>query len=401
MVGSLSELLLYEMDRNHINMETVDFKNNTVVNSQVLEMPDEERTIQEFTCEGRFYILRVHDKKNEMILHLVDENGKSSHKNISMDISGFNRDKLSLSEYFSYSHVFYPKQETELIEATDLTKIYPYAGKVIITVTNDKEPPHIWSIDLQTYAIGKKKFDLSGFSGFNGKKEKFYNNTYLYGENLYVLNVSKQKIEIGIFNFNSGQLVQKYEINESSNMQFVETPVEIRTNGRARKENVIQSNKELIKEVFKGSTGIAVARNSKGQIILTCGVYDKETGTISSGDYRGSFQQSSMPTGRNYSGSNIPVMRTYSDFNSMSNYKERSRKYTITRTVNFKIMLDSSEFKLVSSDSKMSTVDKINNYLKAMPSETEATNIFTINGNYYLSYYLPKEKSFIIKEMEK
>jgi hypothetical protein len=100
----------------------VDFKNNTVANRQVLEMPDEEHTIQEFTCQGRFYLLRVNDKKHELILYCVNENGISSHKNIPVDLSGFNRDNLTLSEYFSYSHVFYPKQETELIEATDLAR---------------------------------------------------------------------------------------------------------------------------------------------------------------------------------------------------------------------------------------------------------------------------------------
>jgi hypothetical protein len=144
--NNIGSCFFYEMDRNHINMESVDFKNNKVVNSQVLEMPDEERTIKEFTSQGKFYVLRVNDKKKEMILHLVDENGKPSHKNISVDLSGFNPDKLSLSEYFSYSHVFYPKQETELIEATDLTKIYPYPGKVVITVTNDKEPHRLGNL---------------------------------------------------------------------------------------------------------------------------------------------------------------------------------------------------------------------------------------------------------------
>lgn len=391
----------YAIDRKHINMETVDFKNNTVVNSQVLEIPNEEYTIQGFISQGRFYLLSANDKKHELIVYVVDENGKVSHRNIPVDLSGFNRDNLSVSEYFSYSHVFYPKQETELIEATELTKVYPFSDKIIITVTNDKEPPHIWSIDLQTYNVSKKKFDLTGFSGFNEKKEKFYNNTYLYGENLYVLNVSKQKIEVGIFNFNSGQLIQKYEITEASNFQFVETPVKIVTNSSSRKQNMIESNKELIKEVFKGSTGIAVTRNDKGQIMLTCGVYDKETGVVNSGFSRGGFQQSSMPTGQVYSGTNIPVMRTYSDFNSLSNYKETSRKYTFTRTVNFKLLIDSADYKLTPAGSKMSTVDKINNYLKSMPAETEAINVFTINDNYYLSYYSPKERSFFIKAMEK
>ena len=54
--------------------------------------------------------------------------------------------------------------------------------------------------------------------------------------------------------------------------------MEVVTNNKSgkQKQNVIGSNKELIKELFKGSNGIALAHNSKGQIILNCGVYDKE-----------------------------------------------------------------------------------------------------------------------------
>jgi len=390
----------YAIDRTHINMETVDFKNSTVANKQVIEIPNEEHTVEGFTCQGRYYLLSANDKKNELGIYLVDENGIPSHKNIPIDLSGFNPDKLTVSEYFSYSDVFYPKQETELIESTELTKVYPLADKIIMIVTNDKEPPHIWTIDLKTYNVSKRKFDLSGFTGFNGKKEKFYNNSYLYGENLYVLNVSKKKIEIGIFNFNSSQLIQKFEITESSSIPFVESPVKILTNSTSKKENTIESNKELINGLFKGSTGIALARNNKGQIILTCGVYDKETGT-SSGYSMGSFGQSSMPTGQFYSGSNVPVTRTYSNFNAMGNNKGGGRAYTFTRTVKFKIMVDSSEYKLVSSNSKLSTVDKINDYLKSIPAETEAIKVFTINDTYYLSYYSPREKTFFIKEMEK
>jgi hypothetical protein len=393
----------YAMDRTHINMEIVDFKNNTVFNSQVIEMPNEEHSIEGFTCQGRYYLLSANDKKNELVIYLIDENGILNHRNIPIDLSGFNPDKLSLFEYFSYSNSFYPKQETELIEATDMTKFYPYTDKVQIIVTNDKEPPHIWSIDLKTYNVSKKKFDLSGFTGFNGKKEKFYNNSYLYGENLYVLNASKKKIEVGIFNFNSNQLIQKYEITEASSIPFVEPPVRILTNSTSRKQNIIENNKELINKMFKGSIGIAVAQNNKGQIILTCGEYYKVTGStseFSSGFSRGSFQQSSMPTGQMYSGSNVPVMRTFSDFHSTGNNKGGGT-YNFTRTVKFEIMIDSAEYKLVSSDSKLSTVDKINNYLKLMPAEIEAIKIFTVNNNYYLSYYSPKKKAFLIKEMER
>lgn len=401
--NNLGNCFYYMIDRNHFCMEIVDFTNGSVINKPVFDKPDDEKNIEWFASQGRFYLLAVNEKQGELALYVVDENGVVSHKNISVDLNGYNPDKLTVREYFSYSHVFYPKQETELIEATELTKIYPYPGKIIMIVGNYKEPPHIWTIDMQTYNVTKKKMDLSGFSGFAGKREKFSNNTYLYGDNLYVLNSSKQKIEIGIFDFISGQLIKKHEITESSDVPFIETPMEVNTNNKSgkQKQNIIGSNKELIKELFKGSNGIALARNNKGQIILTCGVYDKETGTVNSGYHAGGFQQSSMSTGRFYAGSNIPVMRTYSDFNSLSNYRERSRSYSFTRTVNFKVALDSSDFKVVATNEKLSTIDKINHFLKSLPEGTQAMNTFFINNNYYVSYYLPKEKSFIVKQMEK
>ena len=38
---------------------------------------------------------------------------------------------------------------------------------------------------------------------------------------------------------------------------------------------------------------------------------------------------------------------------------------------------------IVSSDSKLSTVDKINDYLTSMPAETESIKVIKINNNYY------------------
>jgi hypothetical protein len=401
--NNLGSCFYYMIDRNHFSMEVVDFTNGSVINKPVFDKPDDEKNIEWFTSQGRFYLLAVNEKLGELALYVVDENGVASHKNISVDLSGYNPDKLTVREYFSYSHVFYPRQETELIEATELTKIYPYPGKIIMIVGNYKEPPHIWTIDLQTYNVTKKKMDLSGFTGFAGKREKFSNNTYLYGDNLYVLHTSRQKIEIGIFDFISGKLIKKHEITESSDVPFIETPVELVTNNKSgkQKQNVIGSNKELIKELFKGSNGIALAHNSKGQIILNCGVYDKETGTYTPEYTAARFEQKSMPTGRIYAGSNIPVMRTYSDVNWMSTYKGRTRSYSFTRTVNFKVALDSSDFKVIATNEKLSTIDKINHFLKSLPAETQAINTFITNNNYYLGYYLPKEKSYVIKEMEK
>jgi hypothetical protein len=99
----------------------------------------------------------------------------------------------------------------------------------------------------------------------------------------------------------------------------------------------------------------------------------------------------SAPTTGVYPSSNMPGVRVYT---------ERQRKYSFSRTVNFKIILDSSEFRITPSLSKLSTLDKINLFLKSMPEAMEAINIFRSSNKYYLTYYSPKEQTFFVKQME-
>lgn len=385
--------------RNHTRMEVVDFENKRISNKMLFELPSDEKSINWYTSEGSFTMLAANDKAKQLVFHIVDENGKVSSKIIPIDLDGFNKDKLTVSEYFSYAHVFEAGEEAELVEATDYTKIYVYPGKLVILVINDAEPPHIWTIDTHTYTIvSKQKLDMTGFAGFSGKKERFYNNTYLYNENLYLLNNSKNKIEIGIYDFASGKLLKKHDITESSIIPFTEPPVKLSTVGKVTK-TVLSSTKVLIYELFRGSTGIALAVNNQGQIILTCGVYDKEK-RLSSGYYTGGFVQSSMPTGAIYPGSNIPVMRTYSDFKSMMNYHE-GRVYTYFRTVNFKVALDTTELNIVKNNGTLSGLDKVNAFIETINDKSQAENVFTSEDKKFVCYYNIDNATFYISEIER
>lgn len=381
----------------HIRMELVDFKNKTVSNKMVFEIPKGESTVDWYTIDGKFVLFTANDKEKQFVFHIINEDGKKETKYVDVNLTGFNKDKLSVSEYFSYSHVFSANEQTELTSATDLNKIYVFPDKLEMVVTNQNEPPHIWTVDTRTYKLTGRKIDMQGFVGLSGKKEKFYNNSTLYGSNLYVLHNSKNKIELGVFDFASGKLLKKHEISEESTLPFLETPVEIINKGRLTKKNTITSNKELTKELFKGSAGLAIASITNDQLKLTCGVYDKEN-RATSGHYAGGFTQGSRSTGGTYAGSNVPVMRTYSSFNSMANYREGA-SYTYTRTVNFQVILDASHN--ISKTSKtQSEVDKINTFIEAIEDKSQAQNLFRKGSNSFISYYSTGDKTFYVKQIK-
>ena len=359
----------------HLRMEVADFNNKTVTSRMLYIMAPGEKYIGGYTIERTFCLLTTNDKTSQLGFHIVDENGKLDNKYTPVDLESFNKDKLSLGEYLFNPHIFSAGDETELAAATDLTKIYVYPDKVVFVVANLHESPHIWTIDTRSYKIAsKQKLDMTGFEGFNGQKEKFYNSSSLYGKNLYVLNVSKKKIEIGIYDFGSLKLLKKYDITESSVIPFVETPVEITTKAGRTTRNTISSNKELCKELFKGSTGIAVALNNLGQIILTCGVYDKATRSLSY--YTGSFG---------------PAPGAWHNGNA----------YTYTRTVNFKVILDPTELNIIKSNAKLSGFDKINASMETIDDHSSAENGFTLSSKNFVCYYLFNNKTFFIKEIER
>lgn len=382
----------------HYRMEVVDFINKTVSHKMVFATSPGELTVDYYTIDGKFVLFTANDKEKKFVFYVINEDGKKETKYVDVNLDGFNKNKISISEYFStYSRVFSPNQQTELSTATDLNKIYVYPDKLEMVVSSLNEPPQIWTIDTRTYTLSSRKIDMQNFVGLSGKKEKFYSNSTLYGPNLYVMHNSKNKIELGVFDFASGKLLKKYEVSEESTLPFLETPVEVISKGRLTKKNTITSNKELVKELFKGSSGLAIAAITNNQLKITCGVYDKENRS-SSGFAVGGFTQASMGTGGTYSGSNVPVMRTYSSFNSMANYREGA-SYAYTRTANFQVILDSSH-NISKTRNTQSEVDKINAFIETIEDKTQAQNVFHIGGGSFISYYSTDSKTFYVKRIK-
>ena len=354
--------------RYHIRMEIVDFKDNSVSNKMIFVAPADEHIIDYYTINGTFVLLASNDKTNTLIFHIMDENGEFDSKTVPFDLTGFNKDKLKLSEYLSYSNVYRPDREIGLVGATNLNKIYVYPDKVIMVVANLNEPPHIWTIDTHTYTlVSRQKLDMTGFTGFNGKKEKFYTNASLYGKDLYVLNTSKNKTEIGIFDLASGKLINKHEVSESTSIPFADTPAETITKARHTNRNEIKSIEKLCKELSKGTQGIAVGYNKKGEIVLTCGVYDKE---LEGGTYT----------------SYIGFTHSYS--------------YYYTRTVSFKIILNPSDMNVINSDEKLSGLDKISAFILNKDEKTLVENSLNVSGKNYVCYYEVDSKTFNLQEIE-
>ena len=349
----------YKGGKWHFRIENVDFKTNKISSKVLSEVSPGEELIEAFTEGGSFYIITCNNKTSEIVIQISDVNGKVETIRTTMNLEGIAKSKVKLSEYLILTHKYSQGEQSELSGSTALAKIYPYDDKIVFVVVKWEDTPDIWTIDLKTSKAECKQWELNGFYGFGTKKKPFANAT-IYKENLFVLNQTKDKLEVGVFNMASGQLIKKYEIDESTNLKFVETPVEYNRINEGRVGiNTITNNKELIKEVSIGSLGIAIAKNVMGQIILTCGAYDKESGTVTS----------------------------------------PSIDYVRVRKVNFRIAVDPSTFDLIPSATEIAPLDKLYNYLSSVEDNSAAANIFRQGDRYFLSAYDKKSKKFSVVEM--
>ena len=359
----------------HIRIETVNFEKKEVSAGSYF-LTNAERYVAYFANGKKFYYITADDKSGELVVYTILENGKVEKNNVKVNLKQFyDIKKAKFSDYFSFHHTFYATQETGLKEGSDLTKFFIYPDKVTIVVQNDKEPPHLLTLDLKTYVLNKEKLSMQGFCGFEGKKERFFNNSYIFDNRLYVVNVCDERIELGVFNPETHALITKQQILKDDDSFFAGDVTSSKTVGKHEKEKELKTA-GLIKKMMKGSVGIAAAKNNKGNIVITSGTYDNTV--VGGGGYY-------------VGGPNAPLGGVFKPSNDWT---------PATLVTSFKLVLDSATSTLLTNQPIETRYDKIMNYSQNFQPEAQARNIFSFNGKLYGAFYDANNKQFVIQYLE-
>jgi len=385
-------------DAVHERIQTVNFEKKETSADSYFVTTDDEAYISLFVNGNKYYHLCANDKTGEIIVYSVIENGKIEKHNVPVNLKQFyDIKKAKFHDYFSFHRTFTATEETGLKQGSDLTKFFVYPDKVIIVGQIDKEPPHILTLDLKTYVLNKEKLSMQGFCGFEGKKERFFNNSYIFENRLYVVNVCDERIELGVFNPETRALITKQQILKDDDSFFAGDVTSSKTVGKHEKEKELKTS-ELIKKMMKGSVGIAAAKNSNGNIVLTCGTYD-ETIVGGGGYYVGGFSTASMPIGGTYAGSNVPKTTSYQNFNPNMNYKQTSGAKA-TLVTSFKLVFDSAKSNILTNEPIESRYDKITDYSQNFQPSAQGRSLFSFNGKLYFGFYDADKKQYVIQYLE-
>lgn len=219
----------------------------------------------------------------------------------------------------------------------------------------------------------EKKSGTEYVSAYGG----YTDNSYLFDGKLFFISATPDRLHISMQDFYSGAVLKKYSVDKEDTITFKNTPVI--QEGQvyffpSTKE--LTKTKQLLRKMLNGNAVIAALTDSLG-LALTIGS-NKEMQQMGSGG-GGSF----MPSAGGAPGSMVYVP---------SGGYSRS---TWTKSVRFRMLLDTSSLNHITGDMEPSINDRIDDYTKDIKIPPAGENLFYRDRQYVYIYYDKKQRSLV------
>jgi hypothetical protein len=217
----------------------------------------------------------------------------------------------------------------------------------------------------------EKKSGTEYVSAYGG----YTDNSYLLDGKLFFISATPDRLHISIHDFYSGQVLKKYSVDREDTITFKNTAVI--QEGQiyffpSTKE--LTKTKQLLRKMLNGNAVIAALTDSLG-LALTIGS-NKEMQQMGSGG--GSM---AMPGAGGAPGGVVYV--------PTGGYS----RSTWTKSVRFRMLLDSNSLDHVTGDMEPSINDRIDDYTKDIKIPPSGENLFYRNYQYVYIYYDKKQRS--------
>lgn len=231
-----------------------------------------EKFIQTVTSKNKFYLISGSKVRNQLFIYSFDKNGKPKRNYIDISNLRFISSKGSKTNLLSFLIMDnnIKKFEENTPNSIELTseerKMYVRENSIIITLDHHKMFTQVLEIDINTFIANTFHFKKPSL----GEKSR-RTNSYLNGENLFTIAVTKEKFTIEILDFKTGNLIKEYSTNKNDPITFKNTAI-IQEGGMYDSYRELGKTKRFLRRIGKGNTGIS-ARKIKNQFHLIIGGY--------------------------------------------------------------------------------------------------------------------------------
>ena len=231
-----------------------------------------EKFIQTVTSKNKFYLISGSKLRNQLFIYSFDKNGKPKRNYIDISNLRFINSKGSKANLLSFliKDNNIKKFEENTPNSIELTseerKMYVRENSILITLDHHKMFTQVLEIDINTFIANALQFKKPSL----GEKSR-RTNSYLNGENLFTIAVTKENFTIEILDFKTGNLIKEYSANKNEPITFKNTAI-IQEGGMYDSYRELGKTKRFLRRIGKGNTGIS-ARKINNQFHVIIGGY--------------------------------------------------------------------------------------------------------------------------------
>ncbi|WP_117883913.1 hypothetical protein [Aureibaculum luteum] len=352
-------------------------------NSNVAEIPLElkdEKFIQTVEYNNNFYILTIVRRTSKLNVYVFEKGSQFVKKEI--DLSQDFEEKESLYNLLTISAdgsyglkklVDINKIEEinpNAIEITsEKTKMYKRGSEIIFSFDENEDFTKVVTLSLDSFDYEVIEFDKP-FKETHLKET----NTFINGDNIYMVAATKKKFNFSIYSFETGNLIKEYNTTVDEVISFKNTPL-IQIGGEFDSYRELEKTRKFLRKITNGNIGISVFKHNDTYEISIGGKQEVNSG--------GGMM---MPMGMGLPMATFGAVTVF--FNpAMFAYNSYSR----TKSIQFKGLFDDN-FNHLKGEIEKNAFDKIKDYEDENNLSSKGKSLFRFKDYYILGNYSPWPK---------
>lgn len=252
----------------------------------------EETFVQNFSQNGKFYIMTVLKNSNKLKLYVFDTDGKLEEKTI--DLTGFRffkSDYQKTTLYGVLEESYYatelpfslqkirPENPTSLVESSKRRKCYSNGNTIVITFDSNLDYTQLITLDLDKFTPSEK-FIKKTYINYTGRYE-LNSNSFLIDNHLYQIKSSSSRLILTVKDLEDN-LLRSYEASDENPIIDFKNSNYVQENGGTTKTRILETSSQFIRKINNLIAGISCYKLN-GNYLITIGSVSQEQQQVGTG----------------------------------------------------------------------------------------------------------------------
>jgi len=354
----------------------------------------DEKFIQNFSQNEKFYIMTILKNSNKLKFYIFDNNGILEEKII--DLAGFNffkDDYTKTNLYGIFNESFYgsempfslekirPENPTSLVESSKKRKCYSNENKIILTFDDNVDYTQMITLNLESFTA---KEQIIKKPSIPEDRNYLHSNSFLIDNKLYQMKSSSKQLIMTIKDLDDN-LIKSYEATDTNPIIDFKNSNIVQEKGDQSNKRILETSAQFIRKTNNSNSGISCYKLN-GNYLVTIGSVSKEQQNNTGAMVGAMFGVAGVLAGALIDAAiDNPTMQS---FDSYAN-----------RKVVYITGLFDQEGKHIEGEINPIAFDKLRIFLDKKTDFTSQT-LYKMNQSYYFGYYDNTTKEYTIRRFQ-